>query len=1130
MNTDKSVKTILVVEDEAIISIITSKALKRFGYEVVPVNSGEKAVEAATEHMDLSLILMDINLGEGIDGTEAARQILSARDIPIVFHTSHSEREMVEKVRGITRYGYVVKSSGDFVLQSSIEMAFELFEANRNTEKIMNAMAESEEKYRAAFMTSPDAVNINKMNGLYVDINDGFTKLTGYTREEVIGVLSSEISIWARPEDRVKLIKGLTETGSVENLESLFRCKDGSFKTALMSARVIKLKNEPHILSITRDITDRKEYEIALKTKNEELNAAMEEMEAANEELFAANEELIATNDELAATSAKLQTNENRFRSVVEKSHVGVAIVNDSLKYTYVNEEFCNMAGYEENEIIGQDFTFLLAEESKELSLERYRSRQRGEDVPSHYEFSFIRKNGEKRIGDVRSAVYLDSYGKVNSVIQTIDITERKQKEAELKEISDKFLAVASSIPGYIAYVNADTLKYEFINEAYEKSFGLPREKIIGSYVKDIIGEKSYQVAIKYINEVKEGKYISYENSFEMVTGRHWLQINYTPVFDQDGNVASIAVFNYDITERKMAEQALKESEAKFRSIFDQSPIGSVIVDLDRKFVRCNSAFCDFIGCTESELIGKSISDITYPDDLELGMDELNQMAAGQLESSTLQKRYLRKDGSIVWGEITICIVRDAENKPLYFLPVIQDITGRKLGETALRESETRYREIVDLAVDGILLGNHDGIITDANESMCRISGLPKGDLVGKHITKLPFTPESLKKSPFRFDLLQNGEIIINERVLTRPDGSEVVVEMHSRMMPDGSYQSIYRDITARKQAESNLVVSEARFSALMDNFPGMVLIKDAEFRPVYVNRRFRELFPADEWIGKTPEECFTPDVSIPMRENDKRALAGESVQYDEEWQSAEGITRVLETRKFRIELPDDTPLIGTFILDITRRKQAEEKIKKLLKEKEIILREVHHRIKNNMNTINSLLTLQADNIKDPSAIAALEDAGSRVHSMMVLYDKLYQSVDFQEISIKEYLPALLDEIIVNFSGNRLVKIEKKIDDFVIDAKKLQPLGIIINELLTNIMKHAFSGIDSGLITVIVKISDKHATITVHDNGIGIPETIDFKSQTGFGLQLVDMLVEQLEGSIRIERGYGTRFVLEFDV
>ena len=127
---EQTQKTILFVEDQSTTAIIVKQQLHRFGYHVIVATTGEQAIEIGTGEPGIDLILMDIILGHGMDGTEAAIQILSKRNVPIVFLSSHTERETVDKVRGITRYGYVVKNSGDFILQSSIEMAFELFEAN----------------------------------------------------------------------------------------------------------------------------------------------------------------------------------------------------------------------------------------------------------------------------------------------------------------------------------------------------------------------------------------------------------------------------------------------------------------------------------------------------------------------------------------------------------------------------------------------------------------------------------------------------------------------------------------------------------------------------------------------------------------------------------------------------------------------------------------------------------------------------------------------------------------------------------------------------------------------------------------------------------------------------------------
>jgi len=214
---------------------------------------------------------------------------------------------------------------------------------------------------------------------------------------------------------------------------------------------------------------------------------------------------------------------------------------------------------------------------------------------------------------------------------------------------------------------------------------------------------------------------------------------------------------------------------------------------------------------------------------------------------------------------------------------------------------------------------------------------------------------------------------------------------------------------------------------------------------------------------------------------------------------------------------------------EITERKQAEAGMKELLSEKELILKEVNHRVKNNMNTMRSLLRLQAGTMNDASTSSVLEEAGNRMQSMEVLYDKLYQTASFSELSIKTYLSSLVDSIIANFPQGNVVAIEKHLDDFILDAKRLQPLGIIINELLTNSMKYAFADKSKGIITVSATLVDGRITVSLQDNGKGIPESIGFDNSTGFGLTLVQALANQLNGSIRIEHGSGTRIVLEFE-
>lgn len=215
---------------------------------------------------------------------------------------------------------------------------------------------------------------------------------------------------------------------------------------------------------------------------------------------------------------------------------------------------------------------------------------------------------------------------------------------------------------------------------------------------------------------------------------------------------------------------------------------------------------------------------------------------------------------------------------------------------------------------------------------------------------------------------------------------------------------------------------------------------------------------------------------------------------------------------------------------EINIRKENENEINELLQQKKILLLEVHHRIKNNMNTIMSLLHLQSKTLKDPSAVTALLDARSRVQSMMVLYDTLYRKNSTGEISLKDYLSSLVDKIIVNFPNSAIVRTEKHIGDYILDHKVLSPLGIIINEVITNAMKYAFAGRNDGLLTISASVTESRAEIIIGDNGIGIPEAINFDTSSGFGLKLIGLMARQINGTAKIVRETGTRFVIEFEV
>jgi two-component sensor histidine kinase len=215
---------------------------------------------------------------------------------------------------------------------------------------------------------------------------------------------------------------------------------------------------------------------------------------------------------------------------------------------------------------------------------------------------------------------------------------------------------------------------------------------------------------------------------------------------------------------------------------------------------------------------------------------------------------------------------------------------------------------------------------------------------------------------------------------------------------------------------------------------------------------------------------------------------------------------------------------------DITERKRAEEKIRASLREKEVLLKEIHHRVKNNLQIISSLLYLQATRTEHPGAISALRESRNRIKSMALIHERLYQSPNLASVDMGEYTRNLVSDLQRSHSiGERAVRLRLDIEDIPLGITEAIPCGLIINELVSNALKHAFPKGRAGEITIgLQRGGANQVTLTVSDNGIGLPEQVDFRKSPSLGLTLINSLVEQLGGTIELDRSGGTAFTITF--
>lgn len=328
----------------------------------------------------------------------------------------------------------------------------------------------------------------------------------------------------------------------------------------------------------------------------------------------------------------------------------------------------------------------------------------------------------------------------------------------------------------------------------------------------------------------------------------------------------------------------------------------------------------------------------------------------------------------------------------------------------------------------------------------------------------------------------------------------------------------------------SDLIISESNeiFQQMFMQHKAIMFLIDPDSGVIlYANHAAADFYGYS--IEKIKSMSIT-DINILPQEEVKaermKAVSEERSYFEFMHKLAGGEIRTVEVYSSPVTIKGQ-PLLFSIIHDISERKKMEKKVNALLKEKELILREVHHRIKNNMSAIKGMLSLQMETLSDTAAVSALQAAESRIQSMVVLYDKLHMTYYSRELNIREYFSDLVDEIVKLFPNSGSVAILKDIEDFSLEQNDLFVIGIIINELLTNIMKYAFKPGDKGIINFKASVKDKRVVIEICDNGSGLPESFSLHESTGFGLQVVDMLTEQLGGTIKAESGKGSRFIIE---
>jgi PAS domain S-box-containing protein len=481
-----------------------------------------------------------------------------------------------------------------------------------------------------------------------------------------------------------------------------------------------------------------------------------------------------------------------------------------------------------------------------------------------------------------------------------------------------------------------------------------------------------------------------------------------------------------------------------------------------------------------------------------------------------------------------------------YGMAFREQLDERKRAEETLREERDKAQNYLDVAEVMFVIIGADQKVTLVNNTCCGILGYKEEGIIGKNWFD-NFIPERIKDEVKTFfQKLMAGEIEAAEYfenpVLTK-SGEERIIAWCNTLLRDKAGNIIGtlssgEDITERKRMEEALRESEGRFRALAESTSDWIWEVDENAVYTYTSPKIKELlgYEPEEIIGKTPFDLMTLE-GVKRVAAEFGAIAEAQKLFDRlenENLHKDGRILVLETSGVPIfDANGNFRGYRGIDRDITERKRAEEQITASLKEKEVLLREIHHRVKNNLQVVSSLLNMQARATKNKDTLDILSESRNRLNAMALIHSQLYEGGNLSEINMKGFMDKLVVQLLQIYSVP-----ETKITPVVhavecsLPISTAVPVGLIANELLTNAFKHAFVNRKEGKIEVNLRASEKGVVdLTVSDDGVGLPEGFVINTSKTLGLSVVKILAEdQLDGKLEVVSDKGTTCKVEFEM
>lgn len=719
-----------------------------------------------------------------------------------------------------------------------------------------------------------------------------------------------------------------------------------------------------------------------------------------------------------------------------------------------------------------------------------------------------------------------------HTIVAVIDATQREKALAEIARSEERYRSMYVETPVMLHSINEQGVLIEVSNSWLQK-LGYERSEVLGRRSSDFLTKESRLHAINAVLPAfyEHGRCDDIPYTMVKKNGE-LMEVLLSAVAERDANravVRSLAVLQ-DVTEMNRTQSALRDSEARFRALFSNLQSGLLLLDalvnadgdfVDGRIVALNPALCNMLNLSHQEAVGQLLTS-SIPSDETDRQSRFEQYSEVLKEGTPIRFQLHSKVSN---KSFDILAYRPVQGQLALLLT---DITDQVVAERMRRVSEQRHEHLIEAVRDySIIMLNPDGYIVSWNAGAQRATGYGAEQVTGRHYKILFWDDAEAEKHLAQARLSGRSA---GEGWRRRQDGSRFWVSSTLDAIRDSDgqllgYAKVTQDLTERMR-EIKL------FQHVTEMAPNSLLLLDRSGRIQFANRQATQMFgySQEDLIG-APINLLIPPASLGLIEKISQRLSGAEVlqlpltaSEDMVGLHKNGSEVAILISAGSVDEFDATPFVVS-VVDVGAERSQREFARKSLAEKEILLKEVYHRVKNNLQVIQSLLRMQHRVLPAGLAREALVASEQRLRAMALVHELLYRSADLAAVSMSEYLQQLVVQIAEALGASqRQISVTCAICDANVGPDTAIPLGLLVNELLANSLKHAFPETRAGTVLLEVLRFNGQIGLSIKDDGVGLPADFDLVQAKSMGLMLANSLARQLGGELKVNTQHGTEF------